>query len=164
MVSKITILGLGNLLLKDDGVGPRVIEALQEQGLPLGVEAVEMRGPFYYYWDTFAHSKAIIAVDALRGGNLPGTVYIAKPEEFDENTSYLAHEDQFLTVVNLLKKYGLCPDITILGVEPKEICLSLELSPEVARQVQAIVNIIKGLCQRMLIQQEQFSELRGGLS
>ena len=145
MVSQITILGLGNPLLKDDGIGPRVVRELQKGGLPRGVDAVEAGGSFYQYWDVFKQSKSIIVVDALLGGGPPGTVYLLSPREItrEKEEGLFRHEDDFLGALDLMAQYGIKPEVSIFGVEPKEIAYSLELSPEISEKMPVIIKTIR---------------------
>lgn len=151
-MSQITIIGLGNLLLKDDSIGPRVIEELQKQGLPPGIDAIEGGGPFYQYFDVFARSKYILAVDALLGGGPPGTIYLLTPGEITrkKETVLLRHEDDFLSVLDIMGYYNLHPEVNIIGIEPKEITYSLNISPEIAVKLPLIVKTIRELSKQLL--------------
>lgn len=151
-MSQITILGLGNLLLKDDGIGPRVVRELQKGGLPPGVDAVEAGGSFDHYWDVFAQSKTIIVVDALLGGGPPGTVYLLKPGEItrEKEAGLFRHEDDFLSALDMMAHFGIKPEVRIVGVEPKEITYSLELSSEISEKMPAIVKIVREQYMRLL--------------
>lgn len=148
MNKPITILGLGNLLLKDDGIGPRIIDELQKVGLPNGINAVTGGGSFYQYWEILEGSQQVIVVDALKGGDHPGTVYLLRPNEFvRENESVIfRHEYDFLTILDLMDSVGVSPEVIIVGVEPKEITYSLDLSPEIEKQIPAIIKLIRELC------------------
>lgn len=154
----ITVLGLGNPLLKDDGIGPRVVHELQKAVLPHGVDAVAAGGSFYQYWDILAGSKHIIAVDCLLGGGPPGTVYLLSPGEIvrENESGIFRHEDDFLIVLDFMARLGVRPEVLIVGVEPKEITYSLDLSPEISKKIPAIVNIIKEQC-TLLIRGGKFS-------
>ena len=143
----ITVLGLGNPLLKDDGIGPRVVRELQKKGLPPGVEAVEATGSLFQYWDVFARSTRLIVVDAFRGGGPPGTVYLLTPEQIHQiapgrTAALFRHEDDFLGCLDLLAHFGIRPPVTIVGVEPEEITYSLELSPGLVKKLPFILKII----------------------
>jgi hydrogenase maturation protease len=100
---KTLILGLGNDILTDDGIGPRLIKDLS--GMILsdnvhfnvaccgGLEVVEYIKGY----------KQVIFIDAIRTeGGIPGDVYYFKPSDFKE-TSHLSslHDINFLTALNL---------------------------------------------------------------
>ncbi|MFZ5652324.1 MAG: hydrogenase maturation protease [Bacillota bacterium] len=147
-LSGITILGLGNPILKDDGIGSRVVQELQKEGLPRGVNAVAAGGTFNQCWDLLSGSKYVIAVDSLMGGGTPGTVYLLRPGEIDrgKEDGVFRHEDDFLGVLDLMACCGIKPEVIIVGVEPKEITYSLDLSPEISEKIPEITGIVRELC------------------
>lgn len=146
------MIGLGNLLLKDDGIGPRVIQELHKEKLPTGIKAVEAGGSFYNYWDLFRESRYIIAVDSMQGGGQPGTVYMLDANQINYPVQALGavHEVHFLDVLKLARHYSANPDVTIIGMEPKEIDFSLELSPEISARLPALVKLVKETYQQLL--------------
>lgn len=152
MNKKITILGLGNLLLKDDGIGPRVVEALQKENLPGRISPVTADGSIYQVLNILEESKKVIAVDALQAGGVPGTVYVLSPEDVyqGDDTCLFRHEDDVLGVLQLRKYFrdgtdfdG--PELIIVGIEPKEICYSLKLSPEIEQKIPEVIRTIREL-------------------
>ncbi|NLI92769.1 MAG: hydrogenase maturation protease [Peptococcaceae bacterium] len=147
MNKQITILGLGNPLLKDDGIGLRVIEELHKAGLPNGIHAAAAGGSFYHLWDIMSESKQVIVVDALQAGGLPGTVYLLRPDEivWEEESAIFRHEDDFFGVLDFMSYYGIRPEVIIVGIEPKEITYSLDLSPEIEMIMPMIINIVRKL-------------------
>lgn len=122
MNKSITILGLGNPLLKDDGIGPSIVAELIKSGLPDGIKAVTAGGCFNEYWEILEGSKRIIVVDSLKGGGRPGAVYLLRPGEFvSENESVMfRHEDDFLSILSFMKRFGVQPEVIIVGVEPRK--------------------------------------------
>lgn len=147
---QVTIIGLGNPLMKDDGIGPRLIKELHKGGLPNGVQAVEGDGSIFQHWNLLARSRYVIAVDAMQAGETPGTVYLLTPGDLvrqSENGPF-RHEDDFFSALELLASFGIKPEVCIVGVEPKEIDYSLELSPEISAEIPALVKIVRELCAR----------------
>jgi hydrogenase maturation protease len=131
---KTLILGLGNEILSDDGIGPRLIRDLSkmliEPGLHFkasscgGLEIVEYISDF----------ERVVFIDAIRtrNGN-PGDVYYFIPSDFRE-TSNLSnlHDVNFLTALRLGKflEMGLPSDLHIIAVEIiEDIIFSEELTP-----------------------------------
>lgn len=68
------ILGLGNILVSDDGVGVRVVEHLRRRSLPPGVELEEAGTAGLAILDLVAGHGRLVAVDAIDVGLEPGTV------------------------------------------------------------------------------------------
>ena len=69
------ILGLGNLLLSDEGVGVHVARALAERELPPGVSVVEAGTAFLDVLSDIEKADRILLIDAMEGGGAPGSVY-----------------------------------------------------------------------------------------
>lgn len=79
---RLAVIGMGNPLRGDDGVGLAVVRAVATMAdatadgrLPPGVEVVEAPGTLLDHWDLFEASRRVIIVDAVLGGRPPGTAY-----------------------------------------------------------------------------------------
>ena len=144
----VAVIGLGNPLLKDDGIGPRVIQELNKCVLPPRVKAVEAKGSFFSYWDLLVECHYVIAVDSMQGDGPPGSVYLLTPEHLNISNPVpgIRHEVHFLEVIKTASFFGAKPDVTIVGIEPKEISFSTELSPEVAAKLPGVVKVVWEKC------------------
>ena len=140
---KTLILGIGNLLLTDEGVGCHAARALQEEALPEDVVVLEAGTDFLSALPEIEKADRIIIVDAMQGDEAPGTVYrvpfeeclkpqcIASLHGFDvSRTLYLAGRD---TV----------PEVVVFGVEPALIQWGTELSPAVREMMPAVIEAVK---------------------
>lgn len=142
-----TILGIGNLLLKDDGIGIHLIQELEklDYGRIYNVELVDGGTCILDLLDVFAKSERVIVLDSLKGGHDPGTIYKLTPEELGSyikaNTSL--HDVQILDIVKDAKLLGYNPQVVIIGIEPAEIIYDLELSPVISEQIPRIIDVIK---------------------
>jgi len=147
----LTILGLGNRLLADDGIGPRVVRELAKDGLPPGVAVREGGGPFYRYFDIFEASRGILAVDALQGGGPPGAMYLLDRGGITGRNRVPGpgHEDDFPRIVAVMDYYGLRPRVHLLGVEPAVITASPELSPLLVARWPVIIRTVRALAARL---------------
>ena len=141
---RIVVIGVGNLLLKDEGIGIHTVQALQELDLPPDVKLIDGgTSP-----DIIAYTRAgdkLIIVDAAKAGGEPGTIYRFKPEDLAEEKASLASAHE-LGVVHNLKLISLSGnepgEIVIIGIEPKEIEWGTELSPELRQKVPQIVKVV----------------------
>jgi hydrogenase maturation protease len=143
-VPRIVIVGVGNLLLKDEGVGVHVIQHLQEMDLPPGVQLIDGgTAP-----DLIAYIKAgdkLIIVDAAQAGGEPGSVYRFLPEDLGGDTGILtsAHELGVELNLNLMSIMGNEPEeIVIIGIEPKEIDWGTELTEELQQRMPVILQTV----------------------
>jgi hydrogenase maturation protease len=140
----IVVIGVGNLLLRDEGIGIHALKALQEAGLPPQVRLIDGgTSP-----DLIAYTKGgdkLIIIDAARAGGAPGTIYRFRPEDLagDKGTFTSAHELGVVPNLKLMSLLGNQPEETvIIGVEPKEIDFGIELSAELQRKLPEIVRVV----------------------
>ncbi len=140
-MGRVVILGVGNVLQKDDGIGVRVVEALRECGLPPEVEAYDAgTSPDAYYLAEGADK--LILVDAVKAGGAPGSVYRLRPEEAEGTPAAgSVHEIGLMDGLRLLELSGMKPkQVVIIGVEPKEVGPGMELSPELQQRLPEIAD------------------------
>jgi len=127
---RILVAGLGNLLLRDDGVGVHAVRALQ-QDPPPGALIAEVGTAVLCALHLFEWADKILAIDAIQAGGSPGTVYALEAGDVDQPEVHASlHE---LSLINALRMTArkAPPEIAILGVEPGSIDYGLELSPAV---------------------------------
>jgi len=141
---RVVVVGVGNLLLKDEGIGIHAVKALQEIDLPTDVKLIDGgTSP-----DLIAYTRAgdkLIIVDAARAGGEPGTIYRFKPEDLAAERASLAsaHEMGVVENLKLISLTGNEPgEIVIIGIEPGEIEFGTELSPELQQKVPEIVKVV----------------------
>lgn len=146
-MERVTILGIGNSLLKDDGIGVHLIEYLNEIEFEntYNVELIDGGTCIPNLLDVFMTNGKIIVLDSIKGGHEPGTIYKLTPEELGscikETTSL--HDVQVLDIMKDTKLLGYDPEVVIVGIEPKEIIFDLELSPLIKKRIPEMVDIIK---------------------
>ncbi|NPV29210.1 MAG: HyaD/HybD family hydrogenase maturation endopeptidase [Firmicutes bacterium] len=148
-MAKTIVLGVGNLLLKDEGVGIHAIRALRGRGLPPGVELIDGGTAGFDLLPLLMGADRIIIVDALRGGEPPGAVYRLTPadclpQQGREAGPISLHDLGILDVIRALEVLEQrTPEVVIIGVEPGEIDWGLELTPAVAASLPAVLEQIE---------------------
>jgi hydrogenase maturation protease len=136
------VLGMGNLLLSDEGVGVHVARALAARALPENVSVVEAGTAFLDVLPDIEKADRILLIDAMDGGGAPGSVYRVP---FDQcvHPDMLASLHGFdLSRVLYMAGSERAPEVMVFGVEPARIAWGTELSPVVARVVPAVENAI----------------------
>jgi hydrogenase maturation protease len=141
---RIVIIGVGNLLLRDEGIGIHVVQALQGMDLPRDVRLIDGgTSP-----DLIAYTRAgdkMIIVDAARAGGEPGSIYRFLPGDLAVERPALAsaHEMGVPENLALMSLTGNPPGETvIIGIEPAEIDWGTELSEALRRRVPDIVRVV----------------------
>ena len=76
---KTLLLGLGNVLMGDEGVGVHVVRAIEKHALPAGVECLDGGTGGFVLLEPLQSADRIILIDASADGNPPGTVTRTTP-------------------------------------------------------------------------------------
>lgn len=128
---KILVLGLGNLLLADEGVGVHAAHSLLEDGCPDHVEVMDIGTAVLDALPALEEAERVVVIDAVKGGHPPGTIYRMPIEAFESAKCIPSMHGFDITRVLSLTQRNTPPEVTVLGVEPATIDWSLELSPQV---------------------------------
>ncbi len=142
---KIVILGVGNLLLSDEGVGVHVANELMKMDLPPEISVVEGGTDGFGLIGFITEADRLILVDAVKGGGAPGSIYHFDIDEIQDSPPGFktsVHQIGILEVISLLSLTGKKPRTTIIGVEPKSLEMSMELSPEVKDKIPRMIELI----------------------
>lgn len=139
----VLVLGIGNILLGDEGVGVRVIEQMQKMRLPDYVELVDGGTAGADLLDILAERQKVIVIDALQADYEPGAVLRFTANELVGGVGVSLHELGLCEALTMTKQLGCEPkDVVVLGIKPKDIKCGLELSEEVAASVPRAVELI----------------------
>jgi hydrogenase maturation protease len=150
---RVVVLGLGNILLRDEGVGVRVVEALAERYvLPPEVEVVDGGTAGMELLNVIAGCDHLLICDAVKEDAPPGTVIKLVDAEIPTffQTRYSPHQLGLADVLATLTLTDEAPgSVTLIGVVPLDMELGIELSPEVGavvgRVVEAVAAVLRGL-------------------
>lgn len=146
-MGKKLVVGVGNLLLKDDGVGVHIIRALEGRPLPPDVELIDGGTAGCDLLPLLAGAEKIVIIDALRGGGPPGAIYRLTPEECGRQTvdgTISLHDFGILVALHDLQLVEDKPvRAVIIGVEPGEIDWGMELTPRVKGKIPRILELIE---------------------
>ena len=145
-VSETLILGLGNPLRGDDGVGVRVVEALAERALPGEVEVVDGGTGGLGIVNLMEGRQRVILVDAADMGRAPGEFVRFTPEDarlLGDAEHLSIHGAGLRDSLMLAQALGTLPEeIIIFGVQSVELDWKSALSPEVEASLPALVEAI----------------------
>jgi hydrogenase maturation protease len=142
---KIVILGVGNVLLSDEGVGVHVANEMIKMELPANVSVVEGGTDGFRLLNVITEADRLIVVDAVKGGGDPGTIYRFDINDVKNSPSGFktsVHQIGILEVIDLSGLIGKTPHTTVIGVEPKSLEMSLELSPEIKDKVPRVIELV----------------------
>jgi len=136
------VLGIGNALLRDEGIGCHVIHALEGILLP-DVKIID-GGTCPDVLQFLEDTDKLIIVDAVEGGGTPGQIYRFHLEDITlEQKPFLSlHDMRLVDNLMLMKFWHSVDETVVIGVEPKEINWGLELSPELQEKMPQIIDAI----------------------
>lgn len=145
----ILVLGLGNILLGDEGVGVRVIEQLLSRSLPDEIEVIDGGTAGYELINFFEGKEKVIIVDAVKTNDTPGSVYkmdLSVVQE-DETVQLSLHQIGLKNVFKMASMMDLNPEVTLIGIVPKDYQdYNIGLSEEVEKAIPlAIETVLKEL-------------------
>ncbi len=141
---RVVVLGIGNTLLKDEGVGVRVVERLAaEYDLPDNVSIVDGGTQGLWLLSTLQQSDILIVVDAVLGDGPPGTIYRLERQDLPTGLriKQSAHDSDLIEALNLCELLENGPrKVVVIGVQPSDITpYGLELTDVVAAKMNELV-------------------------
>jgi len=147
-MKKTVVLGVGNELFRDEGVGVHAVRILQAKLPSSGsnIEAID-GGTSPDIWPLIDGADKLIIVDAVKGGCEPGTIYRFTPQQIaaDRGLITSVHQMGILENLSRMELVGGKPEETvIIGVEPAELEPGLELSAKLQERMPKIIQTVLG--------------------
>jgi hydrogenase maturation protease len=143
---RIVVLGVGNILLSDEGIGVRAIEMLQRDfQLPPEVVVIDGGTTGMEMLEDLSNADHIIIIDAVRSGKAPATVVRLADEQVPQffRTKLSPHQIGLADVLATLALMGQQPGgVTVIGVEPVSLETSLSLSPQVEARLPELMDLL----------------------
>lgn len=143
------VLGVGNILLKDEGFGVHTIWELEkrrgELNLPPDVEIIDGGTLGLDLLHFIENKDRLIVVDIVNAGASPGTIFRFKPQDIEtlsvKKLSF--HQVTLFDVLNMAKSMGKAPrETVIIAVQPKEINWGMELTKELKKKIPEVIELV----------------------
>ncbi len=145
-MKKILVLGVGNILLADEGVGVRVAQKLEKEytfsdnvlvmdGGTLGIRLM----------DCIMDCDYLIVVDAVQNGQPPGTLYRLLGDDLRKSMSFKdsMHQADLVETLTHCELVGHRPQSVVIGIEPKEFApWSEELTPVIQEKIDDLKKMV----------------------
>ena len=131
---KTLVLGIGNVLLGDEGVGVHVVKELEKHEMPSHVTLLDGGTGGFHLLNWLQEYEKIILIDATLDGNPPGTVRVLHPRFSNEFPRTLSSHDIGLKdLIESASLLGELPEITLItvSVDPEQ-SLTMDLSPKIS--------------------------------
>jgi len=140
------VLGIGNPLCRDDGIGVRIAGEMQGLDKYSGIRIIDggTAPDLFSLLDDDVHK--LIIVDALRGGGQPGDIHrlALREENIEDSPASSLHGMGVLNSLKLMRQLGQQPpEVTVIGIEPDDTSHGLHLSPVIEAMVPAIIMAVE---------------------
>jgi hydrogenase maturation protease len=144
---RVLILGVGNLLMGDEGIGVHAVRELWKRTLPANVDVVDGGTAGLEVLGLTEGYDRVVIIDAVDAGLEPGTILRFRPEDVtpdDVDLRLSLHQEKILRVLELAEYLGrdLAP-IVIYGVQPEAMGWSTELSPAVQARLDSLLDAVE---------------------
>jgi len=131
---KIMVMGVGNILLSDEGLGVRFLDELAKTPLPQYVELLEGGTAGLELVHLIKEVDFLIIVDAINAQAEPGALFRFHPGDikvFPEQYQVSFHQIGILEVLAMANVLGQVPKTLIFGIQPKSLEWGMDISPEI---------------------------------
>ncbi|MCX7854553.1 MAG: HyaD/HybD family hydrogenase maturation endopeptidase [Anaerolineae bacterium] len=149
---KTLVLGVGNILLSDEGVGVHVVRLLRERyRFPQEVDILDGGTMGLDLLPYVEDTDRLLIVDAVQMDAPPGTVARLEGEQIPAvlNLKYSPHQAGVSDLLAAARLLGRSPaEVVLWGVQPASLEVGLELSPTVAAQVEVLLQNVLAELQR----------------
>jgi hydrogenase maturation protease len=148
------LVGVGNVLKCDDGVGVRAAERMANLGLSPEIEVCDAGTVGLEAAQLLEGRKRVVVVDAIDVGAPPGTVFRLAPEQLRPyvNSAVSLHDLHLLDALNETRLVGTAPEeVVVLAVQGGDWSTGIGLSPAVEA---ALDKIVRSACELLDVPQE----------
>lgn len=148
---KIALIGIGNILLRDEGVGVHVVYAIKKRyTFSPEVEIIDGGTMGLDLLPLIEGKDRILIVDAVDFGKDPGYIDILEKESIPStlNSKLSVHHINLSDVLFALKLMNISPDICLIGIQPKSIDIGLDLTEEVGSKMDELIDKILKILSR----------------
>lgn len=146
---KVLVLGMGNILLRDEGVGVRAVEYLEEQKIPENVDLLDGGTGGFTLLSEIMKYDEVILIDATLDENPTGTIRVIQPRfAADFPRAMSTHDIGLKDLIESASILGKLPPLHLIVITIRDLqAMNLELSPEIRSVLpqvhQEVKNILK---------------------
>lgn len=147
----ILVLGIGNYLMGDEGIGPHVAESLLGELVPEGVDVLDGGTGGFHLLEYFERYRTVILIDATMDGKAPGTIRLIRPRfAKDFPAAMSTHDIGLKDMVSALQLLDKMPEIYLFVVSIESLQQQgIELTPELTAMLPIVKGQVKRLIQRL---------------
>ncbi len=149
---KIAVVGVGNILMGDEGAGIAVVEELRRRNVNVDLHDCGTMGVDIL--NTISEYDKVIIVDAVKGFGTPGEVVKIKPREIECGRILCLHDINIPFLLKLAECVMKVPEIVVIGIEVERIGEGVGLSESVKNAVNKAVEFVLEEIERFKLSKE----------
>lgn len=141
----VLVMGVGNILCGDDGIGIHIIRDLQKLTLPGNIELLDGGTASLSFLDNISNREKVIIIDAVKANNEPGTIYRFTPDDINVKSDLASslHTIGIIESLTLFELMGSRPkEVVFFGIEPEIIEWGMALSAKVESAIPELLKMI----------------------
>ena len=147
-MKKLLVLGVGNLLLMDEGIGVHAIRKFWEEKENYDESLVDFIDGGTFTQDIFylfEEYEKVLVLDIVRAGHPPGTVYSLDEDDLVKNEKQVLslHDIDLLDSLGMAEMRGNRPSLKIVGIEPEKIDWGTELTETLQKAFPAYLDVAR---------------------
>ncbi len=141
---KVLVLGVGNILMADDGFGVRVVQEMEKMALPDEVELLDGGVAGFDLLHPIQDAEKLIVIDSVLGGGEPGDIFKFTPDDIKlkRRDKLSLHEVEILEVLEMAEQLGYAPKSVFIAIQPKVMDISLDLSDEIKAKIPRVIELV----------------------
>lgn len=141
---RIVIMGVGNLLLGDEGIGVHAVRALEARAWPPHVSLLDGGTGGFHLLSVFGDCDVLVLIDATLDGRPPGTVSVIEPRYASDFPKALsAHDIGLKDLVDSAAILGMLPRVVLVTISVADLQpMQMTLSPAVEASVPAVIDTV----------------------
>lgn len=147
-MKKLLVLGVGNTLLMDEGIGVHAIyefwkeKRLWDEAVVDFIDGGTFTQDLFYLFEEYEN---ILVLDVVRAGRKPGTIYSLEEDQLrkDKKQMLSLHDIDLLDSLDMAQMRGHRPYLRIIGIEPEKIDWGTDLTPTLAKAFPAFMEVAK---------------------
>jgi hydrogenase maturation protease len=147
-LTRTLIVGMGNLLYRDEGIGVHVIQEMKKMELPGHIKLLDIGTSTMDLISFLGGVEKLIVVDAMNAGGPPGAIYRCKPEDLvpKDDGPISLHEIGLIETLTMAERLRMTIDAMVIGIEPEVMEWGMELSEAVKDRIPVIIQAVLGEC------------------
>jgi hydrogenase maturation protease len=147
-MKKLLVLGVGNTLMMDEGVGVHAIYEFWKERENYDEAVVDFIDGGTFTQDIFflfEKYEKLLVLDLVRAGHEPGTIYSLDEADLVQNEKQMLslHDIDLLDSLGMAQMRGHRPSLKVVGIEPEKINWGTELTPTLAKAFPGFMKVAR---------------------